>query len=659
MRFRPHTMVLLLGGALAATQFAAAPPGQRAAVAPRTLDEYRDFRALSIDLVGRIPTRAELDAFEQPAFRRDAWIEAHLGTTGYAQRLTRVYMDLLRLEIGNAVAVSPQATTLRRTQILGPDGKPLYVYYRRGERRSREATDGEFCLTAEETGLELVNNQPPRGTAMAVKASALDEATVLVKPWWLYRDYLQVSPTERYGTVWTNADAMYQPSDRLLKGPDGTPVVEVRVCREEAQVSDHGTIYASGRPVPAKGAPLPKGRTRPAPVDDAYAKQHKGEALSCRSAVATTSAIDCGCGVGLQYCLPGDADADQPSAFMLPSHSPLGPDEPMPSAVQTNSSWTKYWWSAEVVQFMGKIFGEDRDFRDVLLAKYTWLNGPLAQYYRSTAPASCCGRERAFGMVDDADPLLDVASVPESLKPHDTSSWIAIADRGPHASGILTMPVFLEKFASRRARAAVLYNAFTCKSFVSSSAELTPSTEPNLMLRPGCSSCHATLEPLAAYFARVEESTAVYLPPKFFPLDNAACKLGKNGKAAGFCDAFYDPSFSDPSSAKLRGAYASPDHADAGPRGIAEALTRSPEFASCAVQRVGASILGRTLSPDDDALVRDWSKTFVDGGYRMRALVHAILSSDAYRRTNDIRASNPPAPSGKLAPDDAFHGGSP
>ncbi len=48
----------------------------------------------------------------------------------------------------------------------------------------------------------------------------------------------------------------------------------------------------------------------------------------------------------------------------------------------------------------------------MLLAKYTLVNGPLAQYYRSTAPASCCQRERPFGMTDESEPLLDPAKVP-------------------------------------------------------------------------------------------------------------------------------------------------------------------------------------------------------------------------------------------------------
>src|SRR5260370_1385428 len=52
--------------------------------AGRSLPDYRYFRALSIDLVGRPPTRYELAAFERPSFDLDGWIAMQLAGTGYA-----------------------------------------------------------------------------------------------------------------------------------------------------------------------------------------------------------------------------------------------------------------------------------------------------------------------------------------------------------------------------------------------------------------------------------------------------------------------------------------------------------------------------------------------------------------------------------------------
>lgn len=663
MQLRPSAAVAC-ALALFASSLAAAfgAPGERiataAAPAParRSLEDYRRFRSLHVDLVGRFPSREELAAFERAGFDERAWIETRLSGPAYAERLTRIYMDPLRLEVGNAVTVTPAATTLRRIQILGPDGKPDYVYYRRGQRRKREATDGEFCLTEAETGLELLNNQPARGTAVPIKRAALDAATVVVRPWWLYQDYAAADPKMRYGEGWASPDPAFVPGDKLLKNADGSPTTEIRICREEAQTARTGTVYASGRPAPPKGSPPPAGRKKHPPQDDKYAKEHKGEALSCRNALAVTASVDCGCGIGLEHCLPGDSDANDPGAFVVPSHSPLGADLPLPPSVQNVSTYAKLAWTQEALHFFERIFSSDRDFREVLTGSATLVNGPLAQYYKSTSRASCCSRERAFGLDEERAFLFDPERVPEALAPTEIGRWVLVEDRGSESAGLLTMPVFLEKFASRRARAAAVYSAFWCKSFTSTAKELAPSTEPDLMVRPGCSGCHATLEPLAAYFSRIEETSTVVLPPKEFPIDDPRCKLDTKGKAPGFCGPFYDPAFSTTKSGKLRGAYASAANAEAGPKGLAKVVVASPDFARCTVERVAQSFLGRPLSTDDDPLVDGLVGTFVGSSYRMKKLVAAVVASDAYRKANNLRSGTErPLPSPGDAPDDAVH----
>jgi hypothetical protein len=157
------------------------------------------------------------------------------------------------------------------------------------------------------------------------------------------------------------------------------------------------------------------------------------------------------------------------------------------------------------------------------------------------------------------------------------------------------------------------------------------------MVRPGCASCHATLEPLAAYFTRVEETTWTYLPAERFPIENPVCKLNAEGKTGQSCQRFYDPVFSSRERGVLRGAYASADHAERGPAGAAADLTRLPEFASCAVERVTESFLGRPLREEDEALLGALRERFVSRGYRMRPLVEAIVRSPAYARASNVR----------------------
>ncbi|KYF63692.1 hypothetical protein BE11_44975, partial [Sorangium cellulosum] len=611
------------------------------AAAP-TLEQYRYFRALSLDLEGRLPTREELAELEAPGFDLDAWIERRLDGPGYVERLTRIYMDVLRLELGPVGLFTPSETTLRRAQVLGPDGKPLYVYYRHNQRRLLPVIDGEFCFSEAESGLRVANFAPVTGTPRPIPQRLLDERTTVVRPFWLYRDYLSVVPTQRYGAGWKDPDSAYVPLPQLLFEPDGTtPTVEVRVCKEEAQTADVGRIYASDIPPLPRGAPLPAGRLRPPMPEDRYAREHRGEPISCRSALASVMSVDCGCGIGLEHCLPGDSSGRDPRVFSLPAHVPLGIEAPIGAAPHTISGWHKFWWSQEAIHFMNHVFRADRDFREILTGRYTFINGPLAQFYRASAPAACCSLHKSFGMREDEAPLFLPGAVPPVVAPHDVSQWTFIPDRGPRAAGIITTPVFLTKYASRRARAAALYSAFLCKSFTAEHAELPPSEEPDLMVRPGCSSCHARLEPLAAYFTRVEETTWTYLPASRFPIENPVCKLNAEGKTGGSCQRFYDPAFSSRERGVLRGAYASPDHAERGPAGVAADLTRAPEFASCAVERVTESFLGRPLRDEDEALLRALRERFVSRGYRMRSLVEAIVRSPAYARASNDRPALP------------------
>jgi len=609
----------------------------------RTVDDYRHFRTAAIDLLGRMPTREEIAAFERSDFDFDRWIDAHLQGETYAQRLTRIYMDVLRLEPNLNFRTAP--AQLYRHDVLGPDGKAVAIFYRENQRRERPETDGEFCLSPDETGVVVRARAQDVGSPKKVGEKLLDKYTVLVKPWWLYRDYRAANPSQRFGAEGAGFDAAFKPVETLLTEdgtPDGPAIKQVRVCREEAQTAETGHVFATGRTkAPPKDAPpkdtmLAGGRTRPPPLDKPYATQHRGEVVSCESRLALDSAPECGCGIGLERCLPGDRNDQGAAAFYYPNHAPLGPDEPLDDARQQAQHWYPYWWSREAERFLADLFGNDRDFREILTARRSFVNGPLAQFYRTIQRGNCCGPEAGFGMVEETEPLFDPKAVPPDLAPSDVSTWTMVADRGPHAAGILTMPMFLEKYASARARGAALYSDFLCKSFQADNQQLTPSADPNLMVRSGCKTCHATLEPLAAYFARIEPANFVFLPQATFPAHSATCKLDKNSHLNGNCNALYDAAFADSKGATLRSAYGSPEHADETVTGAASDVTRMPEFAACAVQRVTSSFLGRETTPDDDALLASLTGAFVKSGFRTKALVRAIMRSDAYRCSNNM-----------------------
>lgn len=622
--------------ALVAFGVAGAWERQAHAAAP-TLDDYRHFRALSIDLLGRVPTRAELTAFESPGFDLDAFIEKALGSKGYAERIRRTYMDLLRLDVGGTFTFRPNASVLRRQTIQGPDGKPMYVYYRNGQRREREETDGVFCISTAEAGAAWTTAGVMVGTLKNVDQKALDDNTVLVKPWWLYRDHTSADPKDRYGDAWMPADSSYALLPELQKEPDGSPTTAIRVCKEEASTMASAPVFATGRKAPPAGTPPPYGRLTALPLDDAYAAANKGKSIACASGSAVAHTTGCGCGVGLERCLPAAGNGVEPQAFTLPTGAMLGLERPTSVAKDGEGGYNRQWWSAEAVRFLEELAGTDRDFREILTGKHTLVNGPLVQFYKHTAPATCCGNAINFGLMTP-EALVDPAKLP-ALGPTDVATWKVVADRGSHAAGILTMPVFLTKYGTRRGRAHVVYNAFRCREFVAENAKLEPSTEPDLTKRPGCQTCHATLEPMSAYFTRILESDWTYLPAASFPLENPACRNADPLKVSGTCKSYYDPAFTSATQALLRGAYSSKEHADEGPMGLAKATVSSPEFAGCVAENLASSFLGRELSPDDDAMRARLEKVFVDGGYKLKPLVRALVHEPSYLKSNNRKSA--------------------
>jgi len=106
------------------------------------------------------------------------------------------------------------------------------------------------------------------------------------------------------------------------------------------------------------------------------------------------------------------------------------------------------------------------------------------------------------------------------------------------------------------------------------------------------------------------------------------------------CTDFYDPAFTTTTATTLRGAYASPANADDGPAALATYLTSTSQFESCVAQNVASSFLGRPLTSDDADLQSQLAQTFqASGKYSMRALVRALVKSDAYRAGNNLSSA--------------------
>lgn len=573
------------------------------ALSAPSLDDFKRFRALSIDLQGRMPTREEVIAFSKPGFDLEGWIDQRLGGPDYARRLARVYLDRLRLRVNQAYNFPGNG--LVRATIQDEQGRNVWVYYRKSQKRMRGDTrNGSFCLTKDEVGFDMNQTTQP-GIAVRVPTQLLDTYTVKVKPWWLYADYQSPSPTQRYNAQDWLLRWGYQLNNNFVKDPDGRDTVEVRVCREEAAEAD--TALRDGTV----------------------------ESVDCTSNYGFRVSSNCGCGRGLERCMPNaNNDGGNGAAPFLNAWAsgPLRADPYVSTAMSYPGLMTELT-AQEVERFLEALFAEDRDVREMITGRWTYVNGPLAQFYRDVQRSYWSDFARAY---TNPTMVADPASMPpaKALSPYDMNTWVRVDDRGPLAAGVMTMPVFLRKYATRRARAHVVYNAFQCKDFVAPPGlKLTASKEPDLTKRDGCNYCHIALEPMSSYFARVVESDWSWLDAKYFPARDLNCKIGYRD---GTCGTRYDPVFATMEAGFLRGAYASPDNADVGPAGLGAKIASSPDFAGCVVENVAESFLGRPLSADDAALKQALVEALVKADFHPRALVRALVRSDAYLRANDL-----------------------
>lgn len=633
-----------------------------AAWAAPALSDYKYFRSLSIDLLGRMPTRQEVAEFEKPGFRLDPWLDAHLQSDAYAERLTRVYADLLRPQI-NSLRYNQTRMALAAVTFKAPGGNLTRLYYRPGQVRARTlelraqlgadmnykrcaairdpAKDPNYqtwacaqyekydnllkagmCLQADELGVRydggifapqpfpaLAGDKPGDPPRAAAVQAALDQRTTSMRPWWLYADYRNAGPADRYDPMtWAARFPGFVLNTPLLKEPDNkTDTLDIRVCKEETAA--------------AAMAPMDSDKTK---------------MVSCLSGYGAAQSSGCGCGTGLELCLPAATHSTTfPAAAFISSRNVLlGVDDPEDQTGFSFFDWHSLWMSQELQVFLTHLFAEDRDVREMVTGRHTYVNGPLSQFYRFAA--------RSYWNDPDPGqtPLPDPASLPANLLPQDTGTWILVPDRGPNAAGMMTMPWFLMKNATRRARGHITYNAFLCRDFVAPQGlRLPPSAEPNLTRRDGCAACHQTLEPLAAYFSRLVESDWSWLDPQLYPAMNPACKQTMSGKIPGSCTSRYDNVFSTSQFGMLRGAYAAPDHADLGPAGVGAYLAAKPEFAGCVAQNIAASFLGRAVTAEDADLLDQLVNALTTGGFKARAMVKVLLDSSAYRSANNLSST--------------------
>ena len=161
----------------------------------------------------------------------------------------------------------------------------------------------------------------------------------------------------------------------------------------------------------------------------------------------------------------------------------------------------------------------DRPYTELFTEQRAFVNGPLVHFYRNNTPMS---DNQAVVFLPSA---LDISVLPD-LDFTAINTWKSV-DLGAQHAGLMSLPVFLLKYNTNRARANRFYTNFLCQPFQAPDGGLpeidnaTPSLD--LAKREGCKYCHAILGPAAAHWGRFGQNGSLFLDPKVFPAKNETC----------------------------------------------------------------------------------------------------------------------------------------
>lgn len=336
--------------------------------------------------------------------------------------------------------------------------------------------------------------------------------------------------------------------------------------------------------------------------------------LGCDNSL-TNGRKECGCGPNLTYCYGGNSQR-----VILDSMR-----EQLGRAVDDVSVGNK-------------------PYTNLVLSTTMYENGALAQWRRTLA--NNLSLTHVYGVADPNEEI--------SNKAFTDTSWSAV-DRGKlptrefHA-GVLTLPAYLLRFQTNRARANRFRIDFECEYFVPP-AQLTaqPGCVENtteLTSRCYCQSCHQTLEPLAAHWGQfVEAGTTMMTDVTAWPRKDATCVNSRNSRCTRFYITASDADnpgslipyqYADPSSSNpYRKAVG--DNIAAGPRKLVNEIIADHTFSRCTVKKLWSYFLKRDMhvvgaESEEAALLDSLATGFEQNSYSLPWLIEQVVSQPQYRR---------------------------
>ncbi len=342
---------------------------------------------------------------------------------------------------------------------------------------------------------------------------------------------------------------------------------------------------------------------------------------------ATNNAA-CGCGPNLRSCHGVPADW----------RTPLSED-----------------FREQLERAVDKVTVGARPYTDLVLSTRAEINGRISHFKRWQAQGQAFTRTYTKLDPREADggfPLLPATAA---------DTWTEY-DRGGLHAGVLTLPIYLLRFQTNRARGNRFQLDFECEGF-----EPPSQVEPegatlygtqgcvvdttDLTRKCTCRYCHQRLEPLAAGWGQFTEAGMSFMDVTEFTRVDPTCLT--TGSATGLrrqlCNRFYVTDPDEPNAgALLSYQYAVNSTAateavhkqifdafQGGPRRRAQTIVANKTFARCTAKRFFTYLLKREprlAGPTSElALVNSLADQFITSGYRLPTLLQRITALPEYR----------------------------
>jgi hypothetical protein len=223
----------------------------------------------------------------------------------------------------------------------------------------------------------------------------------------------------------------------------------------------------------------------------------------------------------------------------------------------------------------------------------------------------------------------ELVNIINSVPLTETKFRLAYTGHSYEQGGIISTFGWLRRYDKNRTRANQLYERLLCKKFTSELPTVFPQDPGNLREAPGCSGCHATLDPLADFFLSWGEGSELY--------------AGEQNTVT--------TSFGGQS-----GSYLSD---------LADIVRNDNAFSTCTVQNVWEFLMGRGFYDAEADLRAALTTYFVTTNFDFKELMYAITTHSAFLEGNRSDAevasplTEPPLgeiPGGSELPDCATYG---